>query len=149
MARRSQRYTLDVGTDQDFELTTPEWNELRAGGWIELTGYKTARPKRGVVMWVRGGDLWVLAIKRIPVVTARWFYLWLFVTVESDYLVGEAYFERQEWAMRDRERESENEALLWRTFRGTRGANEFRYATRWQKNEVFRAMKPEMLREAI
>jgi hypothetical protein len=150
MARRSQRYTLDIGTDLDFELTTPEWNELLSGGWIEQTGHKTARPRRGVVAWVRGGELWVAQLARIPSVTANWFLIWLFrVEVISAAFITETVSGRQERMMFERERERQNEALLWRTHRNTKGANEFRYATVQQKTEVFRALKPELLREAI
>jgi hypothetical protein len=150
MARRSQRYTLDVGTDQEFELTTPEWNELLAGGWIERTGYKTARPRRGVVMWIRGGDLWLTPLARIPSVTANWFLIWLFgVEVMSAAYVAESPVERRERIAIEREREAQNEALMWRTFRGTKGANEFRWIPAGHKAEILRALRPEMLGEAI
>jgi hypothetical protein len=148
MTRRSQRYTLDVGTDQDFELTTAEWNELFAGGWVEKTGYKIARPRRGVVAWIRGG-LWLTPLARIPSVTANWFLIWLFgVEVMSAAYVAESPVERRERIAIEQDREAQNEALLWRTHRNTKGANEFRYATAQQKAEVFRALKPELLREA-
>jgi hypothetical protein len=149
MARRSQRYTLNVGTDQDFELTTPEWNELLAAGWIERTGYKTARPRRGVVAWVRGGLLFVIPFARMSCVTARWFLIWLFeVTVISAAYVGETVSKRQERMLFERERERQNEALIWCSRRGKKGANEYRWMTSKQKTEIFRALKPEMLCEA-
>jgi hypothetical protein len=150
MARRSQRYTLDIGTDQDFELSTPEWKELLSGGWIEQTGYKTARPRRGVFAWVRGGELWVAPLARVPSVTAKWFLLWLYrVGVISAAQITETLSERRERVAIERERESENEALLWRTFRGTKGANEFRWIPAGHKAEIMRALKPEMVGDAI
>src|SRR5262245_30262243 len=107
MARRSRRYTLDVGTDQDYELTTPEWNELLAARWIERTGYKTARPRRGVVAWVRGGDLWLTPLARTPSVTARWFLIWLYrVAVISAAQMVETPVERRERVAIEREREA-------------------------------------------
>jgi hypothetical protein len=148
MARRSQRYTLDVGTDQDFELATPEWNELLSGGWIERTGYKTARPRRGVVAWIRGGDLWIAPIVRMPCVTASWFLIWLFqVSVSSAEQSAEVRRAQQEWSLRERERETQNEALIWCSRRGKRGANEFRWMTPAQKAEVMK-LKPELMGES-
>jgi hypothetical protein len=147
MARRSQRYTLDIGSDQDFELATPEWDELLSGGWIERTGYKTARPRRGVVAWVRGGDLWVMPFAHMSCVTAKWFLIWLFqVSVISAAHVAETVSERQERVLFERERERQNEALIWCSRRGKKGANEFRWMTPAQKTEAMR-LKPE-LREA-
>jgi hypothetical protein len=147
MARRSQRYTLDIGSDQDFELTTPEWNELLSGGWVERTGYKTARPRRGVVAWVRGGELWMTPLARVPSVTAKWFLIWLFRVgvIPAAYIV-ETGSQRQERVIFERERERQNEALIWLASRKTKGANEFRWMTPAQKAEVMR-LKPE-LREA-
>jgi hypothetical protein len=150
MSRRSQRYTLDVGTDQDFELTTPEWKELLSGGWIERTGYKTARPRRGVVAWIRGGDLWLTPLARIPAVTAGWFLLRLFrVCVISAGQSPKIRAAHREWALFDMERETQNEALLWRTSRNTRGRNSFSWIPAGHKAEILRALRPEMSGEAI
>src|SRR5262245_11483058 len=148
MSRRSQRYTLDVGTDQDFELTTPEWDELLAGGWIEPNGYKTARPRRGVVAWVRGGDLWMTPLARVSSVTAKWFLIWLFrVGWSAAACIAGTASQRQERLIFERERERQNEALIWLASRKTKGANEFRWMTPAQKAEAMR-LKPEPLREA-
>jgi hypothetical protein len=150
MSRRSQRYTLDLGTDQDIELATSEWNELLSGGWIERTGYKTARPKRGVVAWVRRGVLWMTPLARIPAVTADWFLIWLFrVSVISAAHVFESRSQRQERVLIEQEQERQNEALLWRVSRNTKGANEFRWIPAGHKAEILRALRPEMLGEAI
>jgi hypothetical protein len=150
MARRSTPYLLDLGSDQETELSLLEWNELLTNGWIERTGYKTARPRRGVVAWIRGGDLWMTPLARIPSVTAGWFLIWLFrVGVISASYVSETASERRERIAIEREREAQNEALLWRTFRNTKGANEFRWIPAGHKTEIFRALKPEMLGEAI
>jgi len=145
MARRSQRYTLDIGSDQDYELSTPEWNELLSGGWIERSGYKTARPRRGVVAWVRGGDLWMSPLARVPSVTAKWFLIWLFrASVISAAYIAETANQRQERVVLERERERQNEALIWLASRKTRGANEFRWIPAEHKAEIIRALKPEL-----
>jgi hypothetical protein len=150
MARRSTPYLLDLGSDQETELSLAEWNELRAGGWIEPTGYKTARPRRGVVAWIRGGDLWMAPLARVPSVTAKWFLIWLFrVSLISAAQLAETVSQRKERVLFERERETQNEALLWRTFRHTKGANEFRWIPAKHKAEILRTLRPEMSGEAI
>jgi hypothetical protein len=150
MARRSTPYLLDLGSDQETELSLTQWNELLSGGWIEQLGYKTARPRRGVVAWIRGGDLWMTPLARIPSVTAGWFLIWLFrVGVISAAQIAETLSERRERVAIEREREAQNEALVWRTFRGTKGANEFRWIPAKHKAEILRALRPEMSGEAI
>ena len=148
MARRSTPYLLDLGSDQETELSLSEWNELLSGAWIEPTGYKTARPRRGVVAWIRGGDLFLAPLAHMPCVTAGWFLIWLFhVTVMSAGQSQEIRAVNREWALLDRERERQNEALIWRARRNTKGKNEFRYIPADRKAEYFRALKPELLRE--
>jgi hypothetical protein len=149
MARRSAPYLLTLGSDQETELSLSEWDDLLSGGWIERTGYKTARPRRGVVAWIRGGDLWMAPIVRMPCVTASWFLIWLFqVSVSSAEQSAEVRRAQQEWSLRERERETQNEALIWCSRRGKRGANEFRWMTPAQKAEVMRALRPEPVAEA-
>jgi hypothetical protein len=150
MSRRSQRYTLDLGRGESSELSASEWDELLANGWIERIGYKTARPRRGVVAWIRGGQLWVAPIVHMPCVTASWFLIWLFqIEVMSAAYLTESRSDRQERVLFERERDRHNEALLWRTFRHTKGANEFRWIPAGHKSEILRALRPEMLGEAI
>jgi hypothetical protein len=148
MSRRSQRYTLELGRGESSELSASERDELLTNGWIESTGYKTARPRRGVVAWIRGGDLWIAPIVRMPCVTARWFLLWLWrVSVISLGQSPEIRAAHREWSLFDRERETQNEALIWCSRRGKKGANEFRWMTPAQKAEVMR-LKPELMGEA-
>jgi len=145
MARRSRPYLLDLGSDQETELSLSEWNELLAGGWIERTGYKTARPKRGVAAWIRGGQLWVAPIVRMPCVTADWFLIWLFqVEIMAAAYLSESVNDRQERVLFERERERQNEALIWCSRRGKKGANEFRWVTPAQKAEILKALRPEI-----
>jgi hypothetical protein len=148
MARRSTSYLLDLGSDQETELSLSEWNELLSGGWIERTGYKTARPRRGVVAWIRGGDLWLTPLARIPAVTARWFVIWLFqIEIMSAAYLTESRSQRHYRVLLERERERQNEALIWLASRKTKGANEFRWMTPAQKAEVMR-LKPELMGES-
>jgi hypothetical protein len=148
MSRRSQRYTLELGRGESSELSASERDELLTNGWIESTGYKTARPRRGVVAWIRGGDLWIAPIVRMPCVTARWFLIWLFrAIVDSAGQSAEIRRAQQEWAIFDMERETQNEALIWRARRGKKGKNEFRWMTPAQKAEVMR-LKPELMGES-
>jgi hypothetical protein len=150
MTRRSKPYLIKLGSDQDFNLSASEWNELISLGWIEPAGYKTARPRRGVVAWVRGGDLWLAPIVRMPSVTAQWFLLWLFrSTVIPATWIGDSLIERRERVAIEREREAQNEALLWRTFRGTKGANEFRWIPAERKAEYLNALRPEIIQPAV
>lgn len=80
------------------------------------------RPRRGVVAWVHGGDLWLTPLAWVPSVTAKWFLLWLYrVGVISAAQITETLGEHRERVAIEREREAQNEALLWRTFRGTKG----------------------------
>jgi hypothetical protein len=140
---------LDLGSDLETEVSLAEWNELRAAGWIEPTGYKTARPKRGVVAWIRNGQLWLAPICHMPCATADWFLIWLFsVEVMSAAYLSESVNDRQERMFFERERDRQNEALIWLASRRTKGKNEYRWMKPGQKTEVFRAMKPEMLGEA-
>jgi hypothetical protein len=148
MARRSTPYLLDLGSDQETELSLAEWNELLANGWIEQTGYKSARPRRGVVAWIRGGDLWLTPFTPMSCVTARWFLIWLFqVEIMSAAYLTESRSQRQERILFERERERQNEALIWLASRKTKGANEFRWMTPAQKAEAMR-LKPELMAEA-
>jgi len=150
MARRSTPYLLNLGSDLETELSLSEWDELLAGGWIERIGYKTARPRRGVVAWIRGGDLFVAPFAPMSCVTARWFLIWLFeVTVISAAYVGETVNQRQERALFERERERQNEALIWLARRGKKGKNEFRWIPSGHKAEILRALRPEMSGGAI
>lgn len=148
MARRFfNHYYVRLDRDQEFKLSAAEWNELLAGGWIEpeAPGSKRARFRRGVVAWIRGGDLWVAPLAYLPSVTARWFLLWLFcTTVISAGQSAEIRSAQREWALVERERETQNEALLWCTFRNTKGANEFRWIPAGHKAEVLRALRPEI-----
>jgi hypothetical protein len=148
MSRRSQRYTLELGRGESSELSASERDELLTNGWIESTGYKTARTRRGVVAWIRGGQLWVAPIVHMPCVTASWFLIWLFqIEVMSAAYLTESRIQRQERVLFERERDRQNEAVLWRASRKTRGANEFRWMTQAQKAEVMK-LKPELMGES-
>lgn len=139
MPKPQKRYTLDLGRDESSELSASEWKELLANGWIEQTGYKTARPRRGVVAWIRNGDLWVVPICHMPCVTADWFRIWLFrVAVFSAGQSAEIRAVHREWTLLDRDRETQNEALIWCSRRGKKGANEYRWMTPEQKAEALK-----------
>ena len=147
MARRSTSYRLNLGSDLETELSLAEWNELLAGGWIEQTGYKTARPRRGVVAWIRGGQLWVAPIVHMPCFTADWFLIWLFqIEIIPAAYLSESVNERHMRVLFEFERDRQNEAVIWCSRRGKKGKNEYRWMTPAQKAEAMR-LKPE-LREA-
>jgi hypothetical protein len=148
MTRRfNSRYFVRLTRDHEFKLSASEFHELRNGGWIEpdAPGSKYADLRRGIVAWVRGGDLYLLSLARIQTVTAGWIRAWLYKAgVISAAYVGETICERQERLLFEQERERQNEALLWRTFRDTKGANEFRWIPARHKAELLRALRPEM-----
>jgi hypothetical protein len=103
----------DSRKDTDYELSISEWNELLSGGWIERTGYKTARPRRVVVAWVRGGDLWLALLAYMPCATADWFLIWLFrLGLISAAEVGEDSNSRMERVLRRQENELQWEAAI-------------------------------------
>jgi hypothetical protein len=130
---------IDLGSDLETEVSQAEWNELRAGGWIEPTGRKTARPRRGVVMWIRGGHLCVAPLAYMPCATADWFLIWLYsVTVMSAAYLTETVSDRQERVALERERERQNEAAVWRARRDSKGRNEYCYMTPAQKAEAMK-----------
>lgn len=144
MARRSTPYILDLGSDQETELSLSDWNELLDNGWIERTGYKIARPRRGVVAWIRNGELWVAPICHMPCVTGDWFLIWLFqIEIMAACYLTESQSERQERIFFERERDRQNEALLWLASRKTRGKNEYCWMTRAQKADAMR-LKPQL-----
>ena len=146
MARRSKPYIIELAAGQVFKLSASEWDELLSGGWIVETGFKTARPKSGVIAWVRGGNLSVFAFVRLR--TASWARAWLFkVGIIRASAIGEAWDQRRERVMRDLDRDLQNEALLWRTFRDrrTKGANSFSWIASDHKIEILRALRPELV----
>jgi len=150
MATRSNnrnRYFIRLSRGQEFKLSAAEWQELRAGGWIEsdAPGSRYAVLRRGVVSWVRGCDLHLLALDRIRTASASWAHAWLYKVGLLRVGAGEPYFDRQERVMREFDRDLQNEALVWRTFRDkkTKGANSLVWIPSEHKHEIIRALKPD------
>ncbi len=144
MARRSVPYLIELPGDSDFKVSGAEWREALDRGVVTPAPdrYKVARPASGVIARVWDGDLYFFA--RIRVSSASWYRAWLYsVGAVSASAVGEGYFERQERALRELDRELQNEALLWRTFRDgrTRGANSFAWIPHEHKIEIIRALE--------
>jgi ATP/maltotriose-dependent transcriptional regulator MalT len=150
MTRRSKPYLVELSV-QTFKLSASEWDELLAGGWTRPIPdrVKTARLASGVAGWIRGCDLYLLdlvALARIRSVSVSWAHAWLYhVGVLRAAVVGEAYFERQDRVMRELDRDLQNEALIWRTFRDkrTKGANSLVWIPSEHKIEILRALRPE------
>lgn len=149
MGRRfNSRYFLELSGERLFKLSAVEWQELLSGGWARPIPdrFKTARLTSGVAGWIRGCDLYLLALARIRTISPSWAHAWLYkVGVVRASVVGEAWDERQERVMRDLDREMQNDALLWRTFRDrkTKGANSFAWIPPDIKMQIIRALRPE------
>jgi hypothetical protein len=154
MATRSNnrnRYFVRLGRDQEFKLSAQEFHEIYSGGWIEpdAPGSSYASLRRGVVAWIRGGDLHLLSLANIRTATAGWWRAWLYrVDTVPASQVGQSLSERQEALLIEQERERQNEALLWRTFRDTKGANEFTWIPAETKAEMLKAFGVEMVQPA-
>jgi hypothetical protein len=144
-----KRYWIELSRDRRYKLSASEWTELLASGWAReaLDQEKTARPSPGVLAWIYKGNLHLLALSRIRASCLSWSFAWLYkVGVVAAASVGEDWEERRHRVMVEADREAQNEALLWRTFRDrrTKGANSFSWIAAETKAEILRAFGVEI-----
>lgn len=132
-----------------FSVSTAEWGDYLRRGYAHRVSDRVARPAAGIeVIWE--DDRHMLRDSNRPGVSipSSWLMVlraWFFnVEVVSASRVGESPLERQERVLFHAERERQNEALCWRTFRNTRGANEFVYISAESKAEQIGALRPDL-----
>jgi hypothetical protein len=130
-----------------FQVPAADWGEYLRHGFAVRHSERVARPRAGVrLVWEEGRHMLKDSESGLEAaIPSSWrmvIQAWLFksVTIKAAQL-KESPTERQERILFEAERERQNEAVLWRTSRDTKGANEFAWIDPAAKVEMIGALR--------
>lgn len=146
MSYRSKPYKIQLSsTRQPHHVSAGDFNHLLTKGYIELKSPRLGIPTRGYYGFVENGRLAFASTARIGTFCAAWFWAWLYRVVAEESHGPETWAQKRERLVLERDREAQNEALLWRALRDCKGPNEYAWIPAEIKVEFLRALKPEAL----
>jgi hypothetical protein len=141
-----RNYHIRVNRQTLHRVTAALFNQYLAEGLTETVSRREAQPRRGVVAFVRGGQVCFYRVFKMGTFCASWWRAWLYRvdTVTASQALNETWEEKRDRVKLEQERDAQAEATLWRIARSSKGKNEFAWIEPERKAEILKAFGREL-----